>query len=232
MSNDRLIKICRDKDMAKKRQLSRWFFQHNGMYNRAVRYLADILKFDFMLYPNLDLDKEIQDAESDKILKKYNEVLEHFDNSAIQLMCRGWAAQICMDGAYYGYVCDDINDKLVIQDLPIDYCRSRFLHRGLPLVEFNVEYFNKVTNNDDVREQYLALFPAEIQEGYRKFKNDKLKAETQGDKDGWMLLDVNHAFKLNFYGSWDQDVPPFLQAIPSLIELSEVQDLEKEKLLQ
>lgn len=83
-----------------------------------------------------------------------------------------------------------------------------------------------------MREQYLALFPAEIQEGYRKFKNDKLKAETQGDKDGWMLLDVNHAFKLNFYGSWDQDIPPFLQAIPSLIELSEVQDLEKEKLLQ
>lgn len=232
MSNDKLIKICRDKDMAKKRQLSRWFFQTNGMYNRAVRYLADILKFDFMLYPNLDLDKEIQDAESDKILKKFNEVLEHFDNSAIQLLCRKWAAQICIDGAYYGYICDDVNDKLVIQDLPTDYCRSRFLHRGLPLVEFNVEYFNKVTNNDDVREQYLALFPDEIQEGYRKFKNGKMKAETQGDKDGWMLLDVNRAFKLNFYGDWDQDIPPFLQAIPSLIELSEVQDLEKEKLLQ
>lgn len=178
MSNDKLIKICRDKDLAKKRQLSRWFFQTNGMYNRAVRYLADILKFDFMLYPNLDLDKEIQDAESEKILKKFNEVLEHFDNSAIQLLCRKWAAQICIDGAYYGYICDDINDKLVVQDLPTDFCRSRFLHRGLPLVEFNVEYFNKVTNNDDVREQYLALFPAEIQEGYRKFKNGKMKAET------------------------------------------------------
>lgn len=232
MSNDRIIKICRDKDLAKKRALSRWFFQNNGMYNRAVRYLADVMRFDFMLYPNLDLDKEIQDNESEKILKKFNEVLEHFDNSAIQLLCRKWSAQICIDGAYYGYVCDDINDKLVIQDLPIDFCRSRFLHRGLPLVEFNVEYFNKVTNNEAVREQYLALFPDEIQEGYRKFKNGKMKAETQGDKDGWMLLDINRAFKLNFYGDWDQDIPPFLQAIPALIELSEVQDLEKEKLLQ
>lgn len=232
MSNDKLIKICRDNNMAQKRALSRWFFQTNGIYNRAVRYIADILKFDFMLYPNLDLDKEIQDAEADKILKKFNEVLEHFDNSAIQLLCRKWAAQICIDGAYYGYICEDINDKLVIQDLPIDYCRSRFLHRGLPLVEFNLEYFNKVANNEDVRERYLALFPAEIQEGYRKFKNGKMQAEEQGDKDGWMLLDANRAFKLNFYGDWDQDIPPFLQAIPALIELSEVQDLQKEKLLQ
>lgn len=232
MSNDRLIKICTGKDISQKRALSRWFFEVNGMYNRAVRYLADINKFDFMLYPNLDLDKEIQDNESEKILKKFNEVLEHFDNSAIQLLCRKWAAQICLDGAYYGYVCDDINDKLVIQDLPTDFCRSRFQHRGWPLVEFNVDYFNKVTSNEDTREQYLALFPDEIQKAYRKHKNGKLKAETQGDEDGWVLLDIKRAFKLNFYGDWGDDVPPFLQAIPALIELSEVQDLSKEKLLQ
>lgn len=232
MSNDRLIKICAGKDMAQKRALSRWFFEQNGMYNRAVRYLSDISKFDFMLYPNLDLDKEIQDSESEKILKKFNEVLEHFDNSGIQLLCRKWSAQICLDGAYYGYICDDINDKLVIQDLPTDYCRSRFLHRGIPLVEFNVDYFNKVTSNDDVRERYLSLFPEEIQKAYRKHKNNKLPAEEQGDEAGWILLDVNRAFKLNFYGDWAGDNPPFIQVIPSLIELSEVQDLEKEKLLQ
>lgn len=92
MSNDRLIKICHGKDMEQKRALSRWFFEQNGMYNRAVRYLSDISKFDFMLYPNLDLDKEIQDSEAEKILKKFNEVLEHFDNSAIQLLCRKWSA--------------------------------------------------------------------------------------------------------------------------------------------
>lgn len=232
MSNDRLIKICHGKDMEQKRALSRWFFEQNGMYNRAVRYLSDISKFDFMLYPNLDLDKEIQDSEAEKILKKFNEVLEHFDNSAIQLLCRKWSAQICLDGAYYGYICDDINDKLVVQDLPTDFCRSRFLHRGIPLVEFNVDYFNKVTSNEEARERFLALFPEEIQKGYRQHKNNKLPAEEQGDDAGWILLDVNRAFKLNFYGEWAGDTPPFMQAIPSLIELSEVQDLEKEKLIQ
>lgn len=232
MSNERLVKICHGTDISKKRALSRYFFETNGIYNRAVRYLADISKFDFLIYPNLDLEKEIQDSEAEKILKKYNEVLEHFDNSAIQLLCRKWAAQVCLDGAYYGYICEDINDKLVIQDLPTDYCRSQFLHRGIPLVEFNVNYFNKITNNEEIRERYLALFPDEIQKAYRKHQKGKLEGEVQGDEAGWILLDVNRAFKLNFYGDWAADNPPFIQAIPSLIELSEVQDLEKEKLLQ
>lgn len=230
MSNDRLIKIAQGTDLTQIRELSRWFFQTNGMYARAVRYLSDIYKFDFMIYPNLDLDDELEDGETKKILKKFNEVLEHFDNSAIQLMSRKWAIQVCLEGVYYGYICDDINDKLVIQDLPVNYCRSRFLHRGLPLVEFNVQYFDKVTSDEAYRKKILSLFPEEFQVGYRKYHAGKLPAEEQGDDAGWIILDMNRAFKFNFGNG--SDSPPFLSAIPALIELSEVQDLEKEKLLQ
>lgn len=230
MSNDRLIKIAQGTDLTQIRELSRWFFQTNGMYARAVRYLSDIYKFDFMIYPNLDLDDELEDGETKKILKKFNEVLEHFDNSAIQLMSRKWAIQVCLEGVYYGYICDDINDKLVIQDLPVNYCRSRFLHRGLPLVEFNVQYFDKVTSDETYRKKILSLFPEEFQVGYRKYEAGKLPAEEQGDDAGWIILDMNRAFKFNFGNG--SDSPPFLSAIPALIELSEVQDLEKEKLLQ
>lgn len=231
MSNDKLIKICQGNDMAQIRALSKWFYQNNGVYRRAVRYLSDLYRFDFMLYPNLDLDDELKESDQDKILKKFNEVLEHFDNSSLQLMSRKWAIQVCLEGAYYGYICDDISDKLVVQDLPIDYCRSRFLHRGLPLVEFNVQYFDKITNDKDYREKILSLFPDEFQKGYRKYKAGKLDAEDQGDEAGWILLDVQRAFKFNF-GDTAGDYPPFLSAIPALIELGEVQDLEKEKLLQ
>lgn len=231
MSNDKLVKICQGTDFNQIRELSKFFARTNGMYARAVRYLSDIYRFDFMLYPNLDLDVEIDDKKGDKIQKKFNEVLEHFDNSAIQLMARKWAATVCMEGAYYGYICDDINDKLVIQDLPINWCRSRFRHRGLPLVEFNVQYFDKITNDDNYRKKILSLFPEEFQVGYRKYSNGKLPAEDQGDDAGWILLDIKRAFKFSF-GDNDQDIPPFLSAIPALIELSEIQDLEKEKLLQ
>lgn len=230
MSNDRLIQIAQGDDLQQKRALSRWFAKNNGMYNRAIRYLADVYKFDFMLYPNLDLDDELTDEKQKKVLQKFNAVLEHFDNSSIQLMARKWAMTVCLDGAYYGYICDDVSDRLVIQDLPTSFCRSRFYHRGVPLVEFNVQYFDKITNNEKSRQQILSLFPEEFQVAYRKYKNGKLPAEEQGDDAGWVLLDIQRAFKFNFDNSSDD--PPFMSAIPALIELSEVQDLEKEKLLQ
>ena len=236
MSNERLIKIAQGNNLEEIRALSKYFFQTNGMYARAVRYLSDIYRYDFMVYPNLDFDDELKEGQTKTILKKFNEVLEHFDNSAIQLMARKWAIQVCLEGVYYGYICDDINDKLVVQDLPVNFCRSRFLHRGLPLVEFNVKYFDKVTNDPEYRNKLLSLFPEEFQIGYRKFKAGKLPAEEQGDDAGWIMLDINRAFKFSFNAgggsSAGADTPPFLSAIPALIELSEVQDLEKEKLLQ
>lgn len=229
MDNSRLMQIVQGTDVKQMRELSKYFAQTNGIYARAVRYLSDIYKFDNMIYPNLDLDDKLEKSDNDKILKKFNAVLEHFDNSAIQLLCRKWASQVCLEGVYYGYVCDDINDKLVVQDLPTNYCRSRFLHRGLPLIEFNCQYFDKATQDTNYREQLLNLFPEEIKVGYVKYKAGQLPSETQGDDAGWLMLDVNRAFKFNFN---DNDIPPFVYAIPSLIELGEVQDLEKEKLLQ
>lgn len=228
-THDKMIEVTKGTDLKQIRSLSKYFFQTNGVYARAVRYLADIYKYDFLLYPNLDLDLEMTDEFSDKVLKKFNVLLEHFDNSAIQLMCRKWANTVCIEGCYYGYICDDVNDKLVVQDLPVDFCRSRFLYKGMPLVEFNVQYFDKVTSDQKYREKLLGLFPEEFQVGYRKYKAGKLPAEEQGDDAGWILLDMNHSFKFNFN---DEDIPPFLYAIPDIIGLDEVEDLEKEKLLQ
>lgn len=228
-THDKMIEVTKGTDLKQIRSLSKYFFQTNGVYARAVRYLADIYKYDFLLYPNLDLDLEMTDEFSDKILKKFNVLLEHFDNSAIQLMCRKWANTVCIEGCYYGYICDDVNDKLVVQDLPVDFCRSRFLYKGMPLVEFNVQYFDKVTSDQKYREKLLGLFPEEFQVGYRKYKAGKLPAEEQGDEAGWILLDMNRSFKFNFN---DEDIPPFLYAIPDIIGLDEVEDLEKEKLLQ
>lgn len=229
-SNEDLIKIVKGRDLEKKRQLSEFIAQTNGIYARAVRYISDIYRFDFMLYPNLDLDVEINDAMSSKTLKKFNLLLEYFDNSSVQLMARKWANQICLLGAYYGYITEDVNDKLVVQDLPVDFCRSRFFHRGRPAVEFNVRYFDVVTKSENFRKTLLALFPKEIQDAYKKYVAGTLKNEDDpNSKDVWILLDLNRAFKFNFY---DSDVPPFLYAIPAILQLGEVQDLTKEKLLQ
>ena len=84
MSHDRLFDIVNQDDIQQKRNLSRWFFKKNGMYARAVRYIADIYKFDYMVYPNVAMDDELKEEKQKKIIKKWDEVLEHFDISDIQ----------------------------------------------------------------------------------------------------------------------------------------------------
>jgi hypothetical protein len=229
MDGEQIMRIIQGSDAAQIRALSKFYAQTNGIYARAVRYLADTYRFDFLIYPNLDLIDDVTDEFQEKCLKRFNKVLEYFDSSAIQMQTRKWAAQVCLEGVYYGYICDDIADKLVIQDLPSNYCRSRFIHRGKPMIEFNVKYFDRITNDEKYRTQLLNLFPEEIKLGYKKYIQGGLPPEAQGDEAGWIMLDIKRAFKFNFY---DSDIPPFLFVIPALMNLAEVEDLEKEKLLQ
>lgn len=232
--NAEVVKIIKQSDPKRKRALSRFIVQVSGMYSRAVRYLSDIYRFDYILYPATDLtDLATEEGEDSKVntplLKKFSLLLDYFDRSAIKSMAKQWAYSVCVDGCYYGYLADDVNDKLVIHDLPIDYCRSRFYHRGRPAVEFNIKFFEDVSRNKEVREQIAALFPKEIQAAYKKVLSGALKSEEAGKKDIWILLDLNSAFKFSL---GKDDIPPLLHAIPAILQLGEIQDLTKEKLLQ
>lgn len=229
MSHEEIIRICKGNDLKQIRKLSEWFAKTNGMYARAVRYIADINKFDYLIYPDIPLQGDLKEEENERILKEFDKVLTFFDNSSIQLMCRKWAQKVAVYGCYYGYFCDDVKDRLVVQDLPADYCRSRFTKQGYPLIEFNMKYFEDISKDKETRKRVVDLFPEEFKSWYRKYENKKLKAETTDDTDGWVLLNPDRAFKINF-NEWDR--PPFLSGIPALIELFEIQDLEKEKLLQ
>lgn len=233
MSHEDIMRLIQRGDAAQARALSRFFFKTNGMYCRALRYISDLNKYDFIIYPNIKLQAKLQEEDTEKILEQLDVVLDYFDAANVQSLCRKWSTQICLEGAYYGYVCDDVPDQFVIQDLPVDYCRSLYSYRGRPVIEFNVRYFRDITTDENYRKRILSLFDKEIQNGWRSFLNGRLPAEIQGDEAGWMVLDVNKAFKFNFYGlDLLEDKPPFLSAIIPLIELNEVQDLEKEKLLQ
>ncbi len=229
MSNEDILRQLESFDLNTTREISRYFFLRNGTYTRAVRYLSDLYRFDFIVYPDLELEDKLNETKQKKILKNYDNVLTYFDGSEIQLQSRKWAIEVVLQGAYYGYICDDVTDKLVVQDLPIKYCRSRFQYRGLPLVEFNLKYFEDITRDKQYREKILNLFPPEFQIGWRQYEAGKLKAEDRGDQDGWIILNKDKAFKFNFN---DSDLPPLTQAIPAIINLEETQDLNKELLVQ
>ena len=132
------------------------------------------------------------------------------------------------NGCYYGYLVPS-SDSIILQQLPIEYCRSRYSVAGMPAIEFNMKFFDTFRDMN-YRLKVLNLFPDEFKKGYLLYKQGKLPAEVQGDSSGgWYLLDVDSAIKFNFNGS---DIPPFVNAIGALLDLDAAQDLDRRKQMQ
>lgn len=72
------------------------------------------------------------------------------------------------------------------------------------------------------------MFPKEIQKAYLLYKGGKLPIE-QGDTAGWVALDPDSTFKFSL-GNFD--MPPLINAISSLIDLAEAQELDRKKTMQ
>jgi hypothetical protein len=137
------------------------------------------------------------------------------------------ALEVILNGAYYGYIVPS-STGLTIQQLPIAYCRSRFTVKGMPVVEFNMKYFDTFTDSA-YRMKILKMFPNEFIKGYELYKANKLPRDAGDPLGQWYVLDVNSAFKFNFNGS---DIPMLITAIPALIDLDAAQDLDRRKQMQ
>jgi hypothetical protein len=80
------------------------------------------------------------------------------------------------------------------------------------------------------RMRILKLFPDEFAKGYVLYKQNKLNPDFSGDNSGsWYLLEPENCVKFNFNNS---DVPMFVNAIPSLLDLDAAQDLDRRKQMQ
>ena len=122
-----------------------------------------------------------------------------------------------------------INDKVVIQELPSQYCRSRFSVNNRPAVEFNMKYFDDSFKDSIQRMKMLNLFPKEFKKGYVAYKEGKLVPDFPGDESGWYLLDTRSVIKFNLNG---EDYPAFISVIPAIIDLDAAQALDRKKMAQ
>ena len=143
-------------------------------------------------------------------------------------MCGDIALEVIKNGCYYGYIVPS-NDALILQQLPIGYCRSRYTVNNMPAIEFNMKFFDTF-RDINYRMRVLNLFPDEFKKGYLLYKQGKLIADYAGDNSGsWYLLEPTSTVKFNFNNS---DVPMFVNAIPALLDLDAAQDLDRRKQMQ
>lgn len=223
-----IITAIDQKDYKQLRLVSQFYFDTEGIYHRMCEYLAYLFRYDYYVISTLAQKGKKGKDENKKIQSQFHNVLSYLDKSNLKNRFRNISLTVVKDGVYYGYKVDD-NEKITLQDLPADYCRSRFVVNGKPVVEFNMKYFEETFRDNNYREKILKVFPKEFAKGYDLYKKGLLPPETMGDSAGWYMLDPQKAVKFNLNGS---DVPYLVSCIPSIIDLKEARDLEKKKMLQ
>lgn len=208
------------------RNISNYFYRVSGIYRTACNYLANLYRYDWYVVPEIYDEK----LEEDKIVKEFVRILNYLDNSYVKKTCGDIALSVILNGAYYGYVVPDIQDGIVLQELPADYCRSRYNIGNKPAIEFNMRFFDEKFPDIKYRLKVLELFPKEFQEGYMLYKQHKLEKDYSSDLyGGWYLLDPEYAVKFSFNNA---DTPWFINAIPAIIDLDAAQELDRRKQMQ
>lgn len=213
-------------DISELRKISRFFYRVSGIYQTVCNYFANMYRYDWYIAIQHQPGETIVES---KALKDFWRILDFLDNSYIRKICGDIALEVVKCGAYYGYILPSLNG-LVIQQLPIEYCRSRYSVGNIPTVEFDMKYFDTFVDTN-YRNRILKLFPDEFEIGYRLYKAGKLKADIAGDNSGsWYLLDPQSTFKFSLNGT--NNIPIFINAIPAILDLDAAQDLDRRKQMQ
>ena len=225
-----ILRAIAEKDYHKIRVISDFFYRTNGIYQRIVNYYATMYRWDWYTIPTIFDDTILEnDTKSKKVINEFFKALDYLDNTHIKKICGDITLKIIKYGVWYGYVIEGENG-ILFQDLPVDYCRSRYSVNNLPVVEFNMAYFDEHFHDINYRMKVLKMFPKDIQKGYLLYKERRLQPDFDGDTSGWYALDPGAGIKFSLAGAGE--LPLFINVIPHLLDLDAAQDLDHKKQMQ
>lgn len=221
-----VLKALADRNIKELRAISNFFYRTSGIYFRICNYFAQMYRYDWYIVPEI---ADVATVNTAKVVKEFNKALTFLDNSYIKKSCMDMALTVIKDGAYYGCIIPS-SSGIVLQDLPANYCRSRYKVGNTPIIELNMKFFDDNFADSQYRLRVLKMFPEDIQKGYVLYKNGKLKPDYMGDTAGsWYALEKGTAIKFDFGNG---DIPLFASAIPALLDLDAAQDLDRRKQMQ
>ena len=222
-----ILQALANNDLPEIRRMSKLFYNISGMYQRVCDYFSYLYRYDWYITPEI-YDDSIKE---EKVLKDFAKILNYLDNSYLKKIFGDIAATVIQEGAYYGYIVDSPKG-FYLQQLPIDYCRSRYSVGSSPAIEFNMRFFDTIPNIQ-YRMKVLKLFPEEFSKGYLLYKQGKLvDTDNNGNSlmnSGWYLLEPSNTVKFNFKNS---DIPIFANSIMAILDLDAAQDLDRRKQMQ
>ena len=224
-----------ERDYKRLRQISDFFYAASGIYQTVCNYFAFLYRYDWYIYP----ENVKESAKNEKVIEEYTKILSYLDGSYIKKMCGDIALKVVKYGCYYGYIIDTPKG-ITVQELPAEYCRSRYSVGGVPAIEFNMRFFDDKFIDIAYRMKVIKMFPEEFAKGYALYKQGKLTNEDEGyynvdgqlrhvNSYGWYLLNPQSTIKFNINGS---DIPVFINALPAILDLDAAQELDRKKQMQ
>lgn len=217
-SRDEIDRILRDGNPIECAALSEYYFNTNGLYKRIILHYATFLTYSWILVPY------VKNPLKDKLADKKNTAVyytaaDFCTNFQIDRKCTLFAKEVLVKGAYYGLIYDTASG-VSIQDLPFDYCRSRFKNtKDVDMVEFDMKFFDSIRDSE-TREQILATYPKYVIKAYRQYKHN------QGKR--WLMLPAGQGVYFSFF----EERPLFLDLIPLLDDLDDYEEMDKKRNLQ
>lgn len=239
-----ILQAISERNLPLIREISNYFYNTNGIYSKVCDYFSYLYRYDWYITPEI---KDESEKSFEKALIDFNNILGYLDNSHVKKVCGDIASEVVKNGAYYGYISPS-RDGLVLQQLPINYCRTRFNIGDMPVIEFDMRFFDENFRDVNYRMKILRMFPKEFQKGYVLYKQGKLEPDTEyyplGRRDShlvntntqlnwrpgyWYTLEPGSAVKFCFNNG---DQPLFINAIPAILDLDAAQDLDRRKQMQ
>ena len=208
--------ICNG-ELSSIRELSRYYYRTNGRYRNTIDLLAALPLYNTVVTPIYESGK----GSKTQIIKAFYKACEFVEALDIKNTLTRITREWLKSGVYYG-ILQELGDKAVIQDLPIEYCRTRYKDfNNLSVLEFNITYF--ITNYDDdaTREAAILNYPEIIQTAWKRWKASKKGG------DPWVRVPAS-AGGVVFCFTEDQ-TPLLITAIPELSKLKDAVKREEKR---
>ena len=213
-TKEEIHRIITEGTAVEKANLSSHFFSISGVYKRIILHYATFLTYSWLMVPHVK--KMGEKIKEKKNQKSYYDAAEFCSSFGIERKCALFAKTVLVKGGYYGII-HDSGSSVAIQDLPFEFCRSRFKnHQDVDIVEFDVRFFDQI-REESLREEILKTYPKIVQKGYNNYKNR--------DKDPWIFLPA----ELGIYFTLFEESPFFLDLIPLIDDLEDYKEIDKER---
>ncbi len=202
VSKDLIIRAVEQRDRAELIKYSNYFYRASNIYSRLVDYMANLLTFAHVIYP-------LPESSADDV-DKANE--EYFNRFSLHGLSREIALNVVKDGIFVA--CEwELDDAIVFQTLPSEFCRIKARGASGYTAEFNFAFFDQF--EDEERPLILEQFPEYFSSLYSTYESD--------NELMWQLLDseTTIACMLN------NILPLFSSSLIDLIDVEEAKKMDR-----